>query len=255
MENQYILSPFYLDESLEELSALTNKDWIINSPALSGEDKQTRMSVIYRALARRVKETVKTGMRPVSIAGDCCSAIGVLAGLQRAQINPTLIWFDAHGDFNTLETTPSGFLGGMPLAMIVGKGDQTMPNAVKLNSLPENRVILCDARDLDPGESELVSKSKVVHIADAEHLLDYPLPPGPLWVHLDTDILPAEEAPAMNYPVHGGSPSSVVESVFNRLAQTNRVIAFSLSSWNPKLDTDGKSRKVCMDLLRALVGF
>lgn len=255
MENRFILSPFFLDESLKELLSLAKKDWIINSPALSGHDKQARMSVIYRSLAQRVEEIVKDGKRPVSIAGDCCTAIGVLAGLQRAQINPTLIWFDAHGDFNTWKTTPSGFLGGMPLAMIVGRGDQTMPHAVRLITLPEKRVILCDARDLDPGERKLVAKSKVVHLNNAAYLLNYPLPTGPLYVHLDTDILPAAEVPAQNYPAHGGPPSSIIESVFNRLAQTNQVIAVSLSSWNPKLDTTGGAQKICMSLLRALIDF
>lgn len=62
-------------------------------------------------------------------------------GLQRAGIDPNLIWFDAHGDFNTWETTSSGFPGGMPLAMIVGKGEQTMPEAVGLRDLPEGQVI------------------------------------------------------------------------------------------------------------------
>ncbi len=253
MENQYILSPFYLDESLKELKSLAKKGWIINSPSLSGRNKQARMSVIYHSLAERVEDAIKDSKRPVSIAGDCCTAIGVLAGLQRARINPTLIWFDAHGDFNTWETTPSGFLGGMPLAMIVGLGEQTMPQAIKQNFLPENRVILCDARDLDLGERKLVEESEVIHLTDAAFLLNYPLPSGPLWIHLDTDILPIEEAPAMNYPARGGPPSSLIESVFNRLAQTNQVKAVSLSSWNPKLDTDGKSQKVCMDLLKALV--
>ncbi len=255
MQNRYLLSPFYLDEPLKGLKSLAEKGWIINSPALKGKKKQARMSVIYQALAKQVEETVKAGKRPVSIAGDCCSAIGVLAGLQRAQVNPTLLWFDAHGDFNTWKTTPSGFLGGMPLAMIVGRGEQTMPKAVKLNFLPEKQVILCDGRDLDPGERKSLKKSKVVHLTDAAYLLNYPLPGGPLWVHLDTDILPAEEAPAMNYPARGGPPSSIMESVFKRLAQTNQVVAVSLSSWNPKMDTSGVSQKVCMALLRALIDF
>jgi arginase len=74
----------------------------------------------------------------VSIAGDCVATMGVLAGLHDAGITPTLIWFDAHGDFNTWETTPSGFLGGMPLAMIVGRGEQTMPHGWAGDPLPNH---------------------------------------------------------------------------------------------------------------------
>ena len=255
MKNQYILTPFFLDKPLKGLKIRAEKGWILNSPKTSGNDSQSRMSVIHRELARQVEKTVKEGKRPVSIAGDCCTAIGVLAGLQRAEINPTLFWFDAHGDFNTWKTTPSGFIGGMPLAMLVERGDQRMPKAVNLHNLPEKQVIMCDGRALDPGECKLLKKSKVIHLTDAAYLLNYPFPSGPLWVHFDTDILPVEEAPAMNYPAHSGAPSSVIESVFRRLAQTNHVVAVSVSSWNPVLDSAGKSERVCMGLVERLVEF
>ncbi len=59
-------------------------------------------------------------------AGDCVASLGVAAGLQRAGIEPSVAWLDAHGDFNTWETTPSGFMGGMPLAVLAGLGDQSI---------------------------------------------------------------------------------------------------------------------------------
>ncbi len=254
MENRYILSPFFLDEPLPELKSLVTEDWVVNTPTLPGGDQQTRMSVIHRALAEFVAEIVASGYRPVSIAGDCCTAIGVLAGLQRAGIDPTLIWFDAHGDFNTWETTPSGFLGGMPLAMLVGRGGQTMPAAVGLKRLPEANVILTDARDLDPAEHEAVSASEVVHLADVRDLMAYPLPGGPLYVHFDVDVVTPEEAPAQNYLAPGGPSSATVETVLRRLSGTGQVVAVSLSSWNPRLDQDGGSQRACMSLLEALVG-
>jgi arginase len=83
----------------------------------------------------------------VSIAGDCCTSLGVAAGLLAAGIDPTLIWFDAHGDFNTWETTPSGFLGGMPLAMLAGRGEQTIVHGVGLKNLEESNIYLADARE------------------------------------------------------------------------------------------------------------
>ena len=122
-------------------------------PPLPDGDTTTRMSAVHETIAGFVVDTLATGQRPVSIAGDCCSAIGMLTGLQRAGIDPTLVWFDAHGDFNTMETTLSGFLGGMPLAMLVGRGDLALPEAVGLAPLPESRVILTDGRDLDPPEA------------------------------------------------------------------------------------------------------
>jgi len=212
------------------------------------------MSAVHQKIADFVSETVLADQRPVSIAGDCCAAIGVLAGLQRAGIDPILIWFDAHGDFNTWETTPSGFLGGMPLAMIVGKGEQTMIDAVSLKPLPEDQVILTDARDLDSGELELISKSEVTHLKKAETFLERPFPEGPIYVHFDTDVISCTESPAHNYPARGGPSSVMMQSIFSRLAQSGQVVAVSLSTWNPVLDTDKKSETVSMSLLQSLVG-
>jgi arginase len=255
LKNRFIISPSFLDEALPGLESLAKSDWIINNLTLSDGKKQGRISAIHKPLADFVSEAIYADVRPVSIAGDCCTAIGVLAGLQYAGINPSLIWFDAHGDFNTWETTPSGFLGGMPLAMIVGRGDQSMPEAVNLNALPENKVILTDARDLDPGERKLVNKSALVHLTNVDALLKHPLPAGPIYVHFDTDVVSLRESPAHNYPAQGGPSSSVMQSVFSRLAQSEQVIAVSVSSWNPKLDKDKKSENISMSLLQTLVGF
>jgi arginase len=188
------------------------------------------------------------------VAGDCCTSLGVLAGLQRAGISPTLIWFDAHGDFNTWETTPSGFLGGMPLAMLVGRGEQTIVEGVGLKPLPEVQVILTDGRDLDPGERLALQSSEVTHLPGVEDLLDFPLPEGPLYVHFDTDIVDPSEAPAMNYPVAGGPSAETLRRVFRRLAESRQLAAVSLSAWNPALDGNGQSQSACMSLLKKLTG-
>jgi len=148
----YILTPYFLDEVKEELLELARNSWKIVKIDLGPGKKQERMVQIYSALRDSVAQEVRAGTVPVGVAGDCCSTIGFLAGLQAAGLDPTLIWFDAHGDFNTWETTPSGFLGGMPLAMLVGRGEQLMPQGVGLKILPEDKVVLTDARDLDPGE-------------------------------------------------------------------------------------------------------
>jgi len=254
VRNRYILSPSFLSEAVPELESLAKPGWFINNPSLPNAGRQYRMSAIHKLIADFVAETVSENESPVSIAGDCCTAIGVLAGLQRAGIDPNLIWFDAHGDFNTWETSPSGFLGGMPLAMIVGKGEQTMPEAVGLRALPESQVILTDARDLDSGERELLTESKVIHLNKSETLLENPLPDGPIYVHFDTDIVSLKESPAQNYPAQGGPAAAIIKSVFSRLAQSGQVIAVSLSSWNPKLDKGKKSETVSMSLLQTLVG-
>jgi len=254
MKNSLILTPFFLDKPSLGLKSLIKPGWQINEPGLPDGEVQTRMSVIHKSLADSVSRAVLNQERPVSLAGDCCTAIAVLAGLQRAGINPLLIWFDAHGDFNTWETTPSGFLGGMPLAMLVGKGEQTMPNAVGLKAQPEDKVILTDARDLDPGERQLIQKSALTHLTSVEALLTFDLPDAPIYVHFDTDVVCPEESPAQNYLAMGGPTATTVRAVFDRLAQTGKIVAASLSAWNPDLDQDKNSETVSMSLLQTLLG-
>jgi len=254
MQNQMILTPFFLDEPLANLESLAVSDWLINKPDFLPGDKQQRMSVVHRQLADFTVQSILNGNRPVSIAGDCCTTRGMLAGLQRAGRDPTLIWFDAHGDFNTWETTPSGFLGGMPLAMLVGRGEQTMLTAQELSPLAEDRVILTDARDLDPEEKQLIEEADVIHLPDVGSLLNATLPNGPLYIHIDMDIINLANAPAMNYLAAGGPSAEELQTVMKHLRRTEKIAAVSVSTWNPKLDEDGQSRRVCMGILDALIG-
>lgn len=253
MRNRFILTPFFLDQPIAGLNPLVEADWVINNPSLPDRTRLERMAALYEPLAVLVQTTVAQEERPVSIAGDCCTSLGVLAGLQRAGIDPTLIWFDAHGDFNTWETTPSGFLGGMPLAMLVGRGEQSLAARLDLASLPEESVILSDGRDLDPAEREALAGSDILHLPNVVQLLKVDLPPGPLWVHFDTDVIDAGEAPAMNYPVKGGPDVNDLQQVFTSLAHSGQIAAVSMSSWNPEMDHDGRSRAVSMMLLGNLI--
>jgi arginase len=253
MRNEFILTPFFLDDPLPGLERLPEPDWIINKPDITAIEKQQRLVKLYQPLREMVANTIRRGHRPVSIAGDCCTSLAVLAGLQLTGLSPTLIWFDAHGDFNTWETTPSGFLGGMPLAMLVGRGDQTIVTGVGLKAFPESQVILTDARDLDPGERRTLARSEVQHIIDASDLLEIPLPNGSLYVHFDTDLINPKEAPAVNYLAEGGPSVAVLKRLFRRIAQTGRLKAVSVSSWNPVLDKDGSTEETVLSLIDDLL--
>jgi arginase len=254
MKSQFILTPYYLDQPLPTLEESAEPDWQINHQPLPEADVQSRMSVLHGTLAHQVTAALAADHLPVSIAGDCCATIGVMAGLQRGGIKPLLIWFDAHGDFNTWETTPSNFLGGMPLAMLAGLGEQTMLQALDLHPVAQERIVLTDGRDLDPGEQELIAGSEVVHLGDPLQLLDYPLGERPLYIHFDTDIINPLDVPAVNYVATGGPRAMALAQVFRHLAQTEQIVAVSLSTWNPKLDADGRSKELCMSLLQALLG-
>jgi arginase len=250
--DQVIVTPFFLDRSVPQLERLRG-DGELNNPTLTGGDQLARLAEIHRPLAQRVSAAVRSGKRPVSLTGDCCTTIGVLAGLQGAGVHPTLVWLDAHGDFNTPETTPSGFIGGMPLAMLVGRGDQTLVKAAGLKLLPESSVYLSDARDLDPGEGEAVRRSAIHHVTDLDELPQRLAEEAALWVHLDCDVLDPEDAPAMSYPAPGGPSLEQVEAVLSTLASTGRVVAVSVTAWAFAKDTDGRTESACRRIIAALL--
>lgn len=252
MKTKTVLTPYFLDKLLPGLEGLKEWDWILNREPLPETTVMERMSILHESLANAVVEICIAGDIPVSIAGDCCAAIAMLAGLRRAVLNPLLIWFDAHGDFNTMETSPSGFLGGMPLAMLVGRGEQTFLEALDLDPIEEERVILTDGRDLDSGESELLSRSTVTHLQNTIELMDYSFSDQPLWIHFDTDILDPEDVPAQNYPAPGGIRVDDLRKVFQYLANTGLICGISLSSWAPDLPEAEQSMDVCMALLEVL---
>ncbi len=250
---KYSVTPYFLDKPVPGLRALAEPDWFVNEPDLPTGDLETKLSAIHAPLADFVCECTKSGQPSANILGDCCSAIGVLAGLQRAGIEPYLIWLDAHGDFNTHATTPSGFLGGMPLAMMTGRGEQRMTAAVDLNAHPEERVILSDARDLDPEEADAVAASGMLHVREFEKLAEIALPDGPLYVHFDSDVITSDEAPAHNYPATGGPSADIVTSVMDRISRTGRVVAASMSAWNPALDEEKRTAAACLSAFRAVL--
>lgn len=254
MKPQFILTPFFLDQSSPQLAELAEPGWLANQPPLPDAEVQTRMSVYHATLAEQVAAAITNNLLPVSVAGDCCATIGVMAGLQRAGLEPQLLWFDAHGDFNTWETTPSGFLGGMPLAMLAGLGEQTMMQALGVRPLAPERIILTDGRDLDPEEAELLAGCEVVHLRDPLHLLDYDLGARPLYIHYDSDVLNPLDAPAMSYRAAGGPRAGELAPLFRHLAQTGQLAAVSMTTWNPQLDADGRSQEICLRLLRELLG-
>ncbi|MCP4307108.1 MAG: arginase family protein [bacterium] len=219
--------PFFMGDAMPGFAVPEPHE--ILDPQLPDADPQHRMAVLYNELAGWVAKTDD----PVVYAGDCVSTIGVLAGLQRRRVNPSLLFFDAHGDFHTWETSQSGFIGGMPLAMLTGRGEQTIVAGAGLTTLSDERVVLVDGRDLDLGEDEAVATAGIDHQSVAD-LVDH-VPDGPLYVHVDGDVVDPNDMPAMNYPAPNGPSLAEVRQAMISLQATGRVVAFSVSSWNPAL--------------------
>jgi arginase len=253
MKDVRIASPMFLDRRSEAVTVMSRPgDKVIAAGPGSGDQTES-LAPIHLELAETVSGVIAGGDRPFAVLGDCCQAIPVMAGLERNGLQPTLIWLDSHGDFNTWETSPAGFLGGMPLAMLTGRGDQRMMQAVELSPIDDGRAVLCDGRDLDPGERTLVEGSGIRFIERLDDLDPATLPQGPLYVHFDSDIIDADEAPAFLYPAAGGPSAEEMRQALEQLMATGRVVAISTTmGWDVARDGDSLTRQAVSRALEGL---
>ena len=173
MRTSRILTPTLLDAPVPGLEAVAERGgWTVNAPPLpSGDQLVTRTGAVLTALGGTGRGRGEGRRAAGALGGDCCQPIAVMAGLARAGIRPMLLWLDAHGDFNTHETTISGFVGGMPLAMLTGRGRPDLLRAVELEPMPDRDVVLSDARNLDPREAELLAASAVTRVASIDEAI------------------------------------------------------------------------------------
>lgn len=249
-----IVAPYFLDGPSDAARRMSREGDVMLDVALARTGEQIeRLAPIHRAVADAVVQALDAGLRPTAVLGDCCQTIGVVAGLARKGLAPSLIWIDSHGDFNTWETTPSGFLGGMPLAMLTGRGDQRMLRALDLAPIVDDRVVLVGARDLDPGERVLVAQSGIREVLELETALAA-LPDGPLYLHFDTDVLDAHLAPAFLYPAPGGPSPAEASALLTGILATGRVIAASATvGWDVARDGQGVTERAVREAAGVLL--
>lgn len=251
MTYRWILTPQFFEKPETVLGEVVPAGAIVNGPHAIPDRSAASMARVHRPIAIFVRETIEAGDRPISIAGDCCASIPVLAGIRAAGVDPTLVWIDAHADFNTPETSPSQFLGGMPLAMIVGRGLQWMCESVDLEPIAEDRVWLVDGRDLDPLERAVIDAS-AVRRTGMTGLKTLKIE-APVHLHLDIDVIDSSEAPGSNYPVAGGPSVAETVTACSAFAAENDIIAISISGWTGTLDSEGKTKEACAAVLEALM--
>lgn len=250
MTDRWLLTPQFFEQPEPALADLVPEGTTINGPHTIPDRSNDSMARVHRPIAKFTSETLVTGARPISVAGDCCACIPVLAGVQAAGVDPVLVWVDAHGDFNTPDISASGFLGGMPLAMIVGRGPQGLCETVGLSPLAEERVWLIDARDLDPLERVAVDGSALRRTGMAG--LGTLALEAPVHFHLDIDVLDTADAPGTNYPVAGGPSLAETVAACGAFAAANNIIAMSISGWTGAYDTDGRTKDACAAILAAV---
>ncbi|GAA0594202.1 arginase [Virgibacillus siamensis] len=218
-------------------------------------------------LAEMVDKEINNNRFPLVLGGDHSIAIGSLAGISRHYENLGVIWYDAHGDLNSGETSPSGNIHGMPLAVSLGIGHEKLTNILGYSPKikPEN-IVIVGARSLDPGEKELIQESgiKVYSMHEIDRMgmtsvmtetIDY-LKERTDGVHLSLDLdgLDPEEAPGVGTPVIGGLSYRESHLAMEMLEESNLLTSAEFVEVNPILDDKNKTATMAVGLIGSLFG-
>ena len=230
------------------------------SVELSTEERQEfgvwhRLGIANSQLGRIVAANIKDGRFTIGLQANDPSALGMLAGLQhsgpaRRPLRVGVLWFDAHADFNTPETTLSGMLGGMPVAIASGLCLSRLRVSSGLDpALPTRYIVLAGAQDIDPLEQELLDRSHVEmisvddikNLSDAVHsqmkrlsgLTDI------IYVHVDlVDIVDNKERPGLELPFPEGPTSEQVAKALEVIFRYEKTAALGVASYPAGDDED-----------------
>lgn len=218
-------------------------------------------------LAAKVSDMVKKGRFPLVLGGDHSIAIGTLAGIAKHYKNLGVIWYDAHADMNTPETSPSGNIHGMPLAASMGLGPACLTGigGYSHKVRPEN-IVLIGVRDIDPGEQTLIDEARIKNYSADEvkqlgigrvmqEALAY-LAERCDGIHLsfDVDGIDPTEIPGVGTPVEAGISYADSLRAVELLFKSGKITSAEFVEVNPLLDQGGVSAARTVDLIGALFG-
>ncbi len=222
-------------------------------------------------LAGLVQDSLERQLLPIVLGGDHSIAIGTLAGVarysQRVQQSMGLIWFDAHADFNTPDSSPSGNVHGMPLSASVGVGPTELTEicGVSPKVKPQNTVLV-GVRDIDTQEKELLATSAVrvftmrdldergmrsvleeaIRIA-TQHTAGFA-------VSWDMDFIDPAHAPGVGTPVKGGASYREAHLAMEMIADSNKLISLEVVEVNPVLDHMNTTAILGVELILSALG-
>ncbi|WP_408008969.1 arginase [Pseudalkalibacillus sp. A8] len=218
-------------------------------------------------LAEGVNKIIEDNRFPLVLGGDHSIAIGTLAGVSKHYKNLGVIWYDAHGDLNTGETSPSGNIHGMPLAVSLGIGHERLQEigGYSPKVKPENIVII-GARSLDEGERELIREKGIkvytMHEIDRmgmtkvmQEAIEYVSnETDGVHLSLDLDGLDPAEAPGVGTPVLGGISYRESHLAMEMLEEAKILTSAEFVEVNPILDEKNKTATVAVALVGSLLG-
>ncbi|PYZ95485.1 arginase [Alteribacter lacisalsi] len=220
-----------------------------------------------QALSDTITKSIGDGEFPLILGGDHSIAIGTLAGVANKSDNLGVIWYDAHGDLNTGDTSPSGNIHGMPLAVSLGIGH---PSLTEIGSYapkikPEN-LVLVGARSLDEGERELIREKGIkvftMHEIDRmgmtkvmeEAIAHVSKNTDSVHLSLDLDALDPHDAPGVGTPVIGGTSYRETHLAMEMLAERNIITSAEFVEVNPILDDKNQTAEAAVGLIGSLFG-
>jgi arginase len=265
--------PDYLEQSglrkiLEDQGFPTH----VSSPvALSADEEKAygswnRLALAEGQLARVVADERRNGFLPVGLLANCSSILGMLSGLQHSgpsakPLRVGMVFVDAHGDFNTPETTLSGMLGGMPVAIAAGQCLTRMRLKTGLEpAVPTRHIVEVCVRDTDPLEQELLDRSDIQQLTLEDvrtrsanlHSAMKRLSEATdvIYIHVDMDGLDPREVPGHPLTVPGGPTSIELAAALTEMFKYEKVAAFGVAStpYGEK-DKTGVSRQAAYNLI------
>lgn len=267
-----------LQQAIEALNITVedrgNVPIILQEMAEPGDPKQRYLREIAncaRELAAEIKRSLSDGGLPITMGGDHSIAIGSIAGSashfrdQGQTIG--LIWLDAHGDLNTAETTPSGNIHGMPLAVALGFGVSALTRI--LDFVPKVRIDQCcliGTRDLDPGEKDFIRTMglRVFPMSEIDArgvgaIVDEAIAiagRGTAGIHvsMDIDFVDPSEAAGVGTPARGGMTYRESHLIMEKLAATRRLIALDAVEVNPVIDSRNYTAELVVELVTSALG-
>ena len=228
---------------------------------------ETEISLVFEAqrqIALSVAKARESGRLPLVLGGNCNTAVGGASGIGGARLG--VIWFDAHGEFCTPETTESGFLDGMGLAMMVGRCWQHVLSTVPgYAPIPESVTALIGVRDLDTLEAEDLENSAITKLRVEDirakgvarvftpFLEKMAREVDQVYLHVDVDVHDPGEAPANFYNAPGGLRADEVREAIACIGQYVSIAGGGIGSYDPSFDPEGKTAEIAVGVLESLV--
>jgi len=218
------------------------------------------------ALAAAVRDARRRGAFPLVLSGNCNSCLGTVPGLADSpSIVPSIgvAWFDAHADFNTPETSMSGFLDGMAVATLLGDCWTSLARAIPgFTPLPTGRVVLVGARDLDPLEQtrirdralRLLPVSRVEDEVEGVARQCWAETEGS-YIHIDLDVLDPGEGRANTFAARDGLSLTQLQRTLTAMAAVRPIRAAAITAYDPAVDSDGRAGKSALELAEHVVAF